>query len=89
MSGSKSEKRTRIEKLAALVALAPQGLTQAALAHMLSVAPSTIADDLVTLERLGVLLAEDEQGRLTLLAHRSGRYAPQSMARRQRFQTRQ
>jgi DNA-binding IclR family transcriptional regulator len=71
MYGSKSEKRKRIEKIAALVALAPQGMTRAALARVLGVVPSTVADDLVTLERLGVLLAEDEQGRLMLFRQRS------------------
>ena len=66
MYGSKSEKRQRLEKEAALVALAPEGVTRASLARILGVARSTIGDDLAELERLGVLLAEDEEGRLTL-----------------------
>ena len=66
MYGNKSEKRQRLEKEAALVALAPEGVTQASLARILGVARSTIGDDLAELERLGVLLAEDEEGRLTL-----------------------
>ena len=66
MYGSKSEKRQRLEKEAALVALAPEGVTRAGLARILGVARSTIGDDLAELERLGVLLAEDEDGRLTL-----------------------
>ncbi len=66
MYGSKSEKRQRLEKEAALVALAPEGVTRASLARILGVARSTISDDLAELERLGVLLAEDEGGRLTL-----------------------
>ncbi len=66
MYGSKSEKRQRLEKEAALVALAPEGVTRASLARILGVARSTISDDLAELERLGVLLAEDEEGRLTL-----------------------
>ena len=66
MYGSKSEKRQRLEKEAALVALAPEGVTRASLARILCVARSTISDDLAELERLGVLLAEDEEGRLTL-----------------------
>ncbi len=66
MYGSKSEKRQRLEKEAALVALAPEGVTRASLARILGVARSTICDDLAELERLGVLLAEDEDGRLTL-----------------------
>jgi predicted HTH transcriptional regulator len=66
MYGSKSEKRQRLEKEAALVALAPEGVTRASLARILGVARSTIGDDLAELERLGVLLAEDAEGRLTL-----------------------
>ena len=66
MYGNKSEKRQRLEKMAVLVALAPEGVTQAALARILGVARSTIGDDLAELERLGVLLAEDAEGRLTL-----------------------
>ncbi len=70
MYGSKDEKRRRAEKIAALVALAPRGVTQAALARALGVAPSTIAGDLALLERLGVRLAEDSEGRLTLFSQR-------------------
>ncbi len=66
MYGSKSAKRKRLERLAALVALAPQGVTQAGLARVLGVDRATVADDLSALERLGVLLAEDAQGRVTL-----------------------
>jgi len=66
MYGSKSEKRERLEKMAALVALASEGVTRASLARMLGVARSTISGDLAELERLGVLLAEDAEGRLTL-----------------------
>jgi DNA-binding IclR family transcriptional regulator len=70
MYGNKHEKRQRLKKLAALVALAPHGVTQAALARMLGVDRSTICDDLTDLERLGVLLAEDGEGRLTLFRRR-------------------
>jgi DNA-binding IclR family transcriptional regulator len=66
MYGSKSEKRKRVEKIALMVALAPARLTQAALARALNVAPSTVADDLATLHHLGVLLTEDEKGRLAM-----------------------
>ena len=66
MYGSKDDKRKRLEKVAALVALASEGVTQAALARALGVAASTILDDLAALERLGILLAEDAEGRLTL-----------------------
>jgi predicted DNA-binding transcriptional regulator YafY len=71
MYGSKDEKWKRLEKIAALVTLGPRCLTQAALARLLGVAPSTIANDLATLERLGVRLAEDEYGRLALTTRQS------------------
>jgi len=66
MYGNKSEKRKRVEKIVLMVALAPARLTQASLAHALNVAPSTVADDLATLHYLGVLLTEDEKGRLAV-----------------------
>lgn len=53
MYGSKSAKRQRLERLAALVALAPQGVTQATLAKALGVDRATVMDDVAALERLG------------------------------------
>lgn len=65
MYGNKNEKRERLEKIAATVAQAPGGVTQAALARALGVSRATIGKDLTRLELLGVRLAEDEHGRLT------------------------
>ena len=70
MYGSKDGKRERLERLAAMVALAPEGVTQATLARALRVDRATVADDVTALERLGVLLAEDARGRLTLFRRR-------------------
>lgn len=70
MYGDKDEKRARLEKVAALIALHPEGITQARLAEALGAARSTICRDVAALERLGVLLAEDEAGRLTLFGRR-------------------
>ena len=70
MYGKKDEKRKRLESIAAATAQVPGGVTQAGLARALGVAPSTILRDLVALEQLGVLLAEDERGRLTFVRRR-------------------
>ena len=70
MYGSKDEKQQRLEKIADLVAQRPEGLTQADLAKAVNVQRSTILRDLAVLEELGVLLAEDESGRLTLFRQR-------------------
>jgi DeoR/GlpR family transcriptional regulator of sugar metabolism len=65
MFGNKSDKQARLAKIATLVAQSAGGITQAALAAALGVARSTIHKDLVTLERKGVRLAEDDSGRLS------------------------
>jgi predicted DNA-binding transcriptional regulator YafY len=66
MYGSKRAKRERLERLAVLLALAPEGVRPAALARALGVSRATVAHDLATLERLGVLLAEDAEGRVSV-----------------------
>ncbi len=66
MYGDKREKRARLEKLAGLLAVSAQGVRQAALAKTLGVARSTVRRDLADLEALGVLLAEDRDGRITM-----------------------
>lgn len=66
MYGDKDEKRARLGRLAELLAAPAQGVRQAALAKMLGVARSTVRRDLADLEQLGVLLAEDRDGRITL-----------------------
>ena len=67
MFGNKNEKQNRLEQMVEIIAKAPAGITQAALARLLGVARSTISKDLVTLEKRGVHLSEDRRGRL----HRS------------------
>lgn len=47
-----------------IIAKAPAGITQAALARLLGVARSTVNKDLVALEKRGVRLSEDHRGRL-------------------------
>ncbi len=66
MHGNKDEKRARLERIAAAVAQAPGGVTLAGLARALGVSRATVSKDLVALERLGVRLAEDERGRVSL-----------------------
>jgi predicted DNA-binding transcriptional regulator YafY len=67
MFGNKDDKNKRLEQMVEIIAKAPVGITQAALAHLLGVGRSTISKDLVTLEKRGVRLSEDRRGRL----HRS------------------
>lgn len=64
MFGNKSERRKRLQMIATLVAQCSGGITQAELARRLGVARATICKDLVALEDVGLLLAEDEDGRL-------------------------
>lgn len=69
MFGNKRRKRERLERMAQLVER-EKGITQAELARRLDVHRSTVGKDLVTLEERGVLLAEDERGRLSLFQRR-------------------
>ncbi|CAG1014429.1 hypothetical protein ANRL4_05210 [Anaerolineae bacterium] len=64
MFGSKDEKQNRLEQIVEIIAKAPAGITQAALAQLLGVGRSTVNKDLVALHRRGVRLAEDSKGRL-------------------------
>lgn len=70
MFGNKRMKQARLQKLATLVEESPQGVTQVDLARGMRVPRSTILRDLACLEAVGVLLAEDTQGRLTLFGRR-------------------
>jgi len=45
-------------------------ITQAELARQMNVPRSTVKRDLPTLEQAGILLAEDERGRLALFGRR-------------------
>ncbi len=64
MFGNKDAKRTRLEQMVEIIAQSPQGITQAALARSLGVGRSTINKDLVSLEKRGVRLSQDQRGRL-------------------------
>ncbi len=64
MFGNKDDKNKRLEQIVEMVAKAPVGLTQAALARLLGVARSTISKDILTLEKRGVRLSEDRRGRI-------------------------
>ena len=63
MFGSKRQKDRRLAQIATLTA-GETGVTRAELARRLGVHRSTIGRDLVHLEERGVLLAEDDAGRL-------------------------
>jgi predicted DNA-binding transcriptional regulator YafY len=67
MFGKKDEKQNRLERMVEIIAKAPGGITQAALARLLGVGRSTVNKDLGALEKRGVRLSEDHRGRL----HRS------------------
>lgn len=69
MFGNKRGKKERLERMARIVAR-EKGITQAELARRLDVHRSTVGKDLVALEERGVLLAEDERGRLSLFRRR-------------------
>jgi predicted DNA-binding transcriptional regulator YafY len=67
MFGNKDQKQNRLEQMVEIIAKAPAGITQAALARLLGVGRSTVNKDLRALEKRGVRLSEDRRGRL----HRS------------------
>lgn len=64
MFGSKREKAERLEQYEEI--LDEEELTQAELAERLRVPRSTVMRDLVDLDERGVLLEEDERGKLSL-----------------------
>jgi DNA-binding IclR family transcriptional regulator len=69
MFGNKQAKRARLERMADAVGQQP-GISQSELARQLGVPRSTVKRDLPTLEQAGILLAEDERGRLALFRRR-------------------
>ncbi len=72
MFGSKKAKRERLNQLTNF--LEENGeVSQADLARYLDVPRSTVHKDLAFLEDNGVLLAEDEKGRVSLFGRRSRR----------------
>jgi len=69
MFGNKQAKRERLERMAEAVEQHP-GISQSDLARQLGVPRSTVKRDLPTLEQVGILLVEDERGRLALFGRR-------------------
>ena len=69
MFGNKQAKRARLERMADAVGQQP-GISQSELARQLGVPRSTVKRDLPTLEQAGILLTEDERGRLALFRRR-------------------
>lgn len=69
MFGNKQVKRERLEQMAEVIEQRP-GISQSELACQLGIPRSTVKRDLPTLEQVGILLAEDEGGRLSLFGRR-------------------
>ncbi|MBP8003252.1 MAG: HTH domain-containing protein [Chloroflexi bacterium] len=72
MFGNKKVKQERLSHLMAYLEENDEA-TQAELARYLKVPRSTVHKDLTCLEDTGVLLAEDNNGRLSLFGRRSRR----------------
>ena len=66
MFGSKRGKLDRLEKIVDLLEHNPGGLSQSEIAKRVSTERSTVHRDLAALEKRGVLLAEDDRGRVSL-----------------------
>ncbi|MGQ9815692.1 MAG: HTH domain-containing protein [Candidatus Roseilinea sp.] len=64
MFGRKDKKQKRLRAIQEIVQSSTEGITQAELARRCASTRSTIYKDLAELEKRGVLLAEDEKGRL-------------------------
>jgi DNA-binding IclR family transcriptional regulator len=58
-----------LEQIAEVIEQWP-GISQSELARQLGIPRSTVKRDLPTLEEVGILLVEDEQGRLSLFGRR-------------------
>ena len=69
MFGNKHIKRERLEHMAEVIEQQP-GISQSELAGQLGIPRSTVKRDLPTLEQVGILLAEDERGRLSFFGRR-------------------
>ena len=66
MFGSKRGKQNRLEKIVGLLERNPGGLSQSEIAKRVRTERSTVHRDLAALEKRGVLLAEDDLGRVSL-----------------------
>ncbi len=69
MFGNKQAKQERLERMARAIEQQPD-ITQAELARQMGMPRSTVKRDLPALEQAGIMLAEDERGRLTLFGWR-------------------
>jgi DNA-binding IclR family transcriptional regulator len=69
--GNKQNKQRRLQQMTEVIQQHPQGISQIEISRKLSVPRCTVKRDLPTLEKAGVLLAEDERGWLSLFRRRS------------------
>ena len=65
-----SKDRARLRQIEALLEKHPQGLRQSEIARELKLHRSTVMRDLPALEEMGVLLMEDDRGRIGLFRRR-------------------
>ena len=72
MFGSKSDKQKRLQAAQQIIGARGE-ISPAELARQLGVPRSTVSRDLAVAEAHGVLLCEDERGRLSLLERWFGR----------------
>ena len=72
MFGSKKDKQKRLKNMTTLIAKNP-GIKPAQVAKKMSAHRSTVMRDLVSLEKRGVLLAEDRRGGLSLFRRLFGK----------------
>lgn len=66
MFGNKTDKQKRLQQMAEVIRQHPSGVSQSQIARKLGVPRCTVKRDLPTLEKAGILLCEDERGRLSL-----------------------
>ena len=69
MFGSKQAKQVRLAQMVETLEQNPR-MTQSQLARQLGVSRATVHRDLPVLEDKGILLSEDDQGRLSLFRRR-------------------
>ena len=67
---NRSKNVARLRRLEQLLREHPKGMKQSEIARSLGLHRSTVMRDLPALEDIGVLLAEDDRGRLTFCARR-------------------
>jgi DNA-binding IclR family transcriptional regulator len=74
MFGSKQAKQDRLEQIVQVLEGNPGGLTQSEIARRVRRQRSTVHRDLLALDKRGVLLAEDERGRVSLFRRLFGQH---------------